>query len=50
VIGWMNSPIHRANVLERAFHTVGIAVMAEMPVAPYRPGATWTGEFGTTRR
>src|SRR5215207_7553038 len=50
VIGWMGSPVHRANVMEKAFYTVGIHVMAEMPLEPYLPGATYTGEFGTTRR
>ena len=47
---WMQSPVHRANILERAFRTVGIAIMPQKPLAPPTPGATYTTNFGTTRR
>jgi uncharacterized protein YkwD len=47
---WMGSPVHRANILERRFHTIGIAVVPQKPLAPQTPGATYTTEFGTTRR
>ena len=51
VVAWMGSPVHRANILERAFRTIGIAVAAQKPVPPPPvPGATYTTEFGTTRR
>ena len=50
VQGWMGSPVHQANVLERAFFTVGIHVIAQKPIDPTLPGATYTAEFGTTRR
>jgi uncharacterized protein YkwD len=50
VNGWMNSPVHRANILERAFHTVGIHVVGQKPIDPTLPGATYTVEFGTTRK
>ena len=50
VDGWMNSPVHRANILEKAFRTVGVAVAASKPYDPAVPGATYSAEFGTTRR
>ena len=50
VAGWMNSPVHRANILERAFFTVGVHVVAQKPMDPTLPGATYTAEFGTTRK
>ena len=47
----MNSPVHRANILERAFHTIGINVAAQKPLPPPpTPGASYVTEFGTTRR
>jgi uncharacterized protein YkwD len=50
VDGWMNSPVHRANVLERAYRTVGVAVAPKKPYDPAVPGAVYSAEFGTTRR
>jgi uncharacterized protein YkwD len=50
VDGWMNSPVHRANILESAYRTVGVAVAVRKPYDPPVPGATYTAEFGTTRR
>jgi uncharacterized protein YkwD len=50
VNGWMNSPVHKANILARAFFTVGIHVVPQKPIEPTLPGATYTLEFGTTRR
>jgi uncharacterized protein YkwD len=47
----MASPVHRANILERRFHTIGIDVIAQKPTpAPPTPGATYTTEFGTSKR
>ncbi len=51
VVAWMNSPVHRANILERSFRTIGISVVAQKPVPPPPvPGASYVTEFGTTRR
>jgi uncharacterized protein YkwD len=51
VIAWMNSPVHRANILERAFRTIGINVAAQKPIPPPPvPGASYVTEFGTTKR
>ena len=50
VLGWMNSPVHRANMLERTFFTIGVDVMAQRPLEPTRPGATYTAEFGTLKK
>jgi uncharacterized protein YkwD len=51
VFAWMHSPLHRANILERRFHTIGIDVTARKPIPPPpRPGASYVTEFGTTRR
>jgi uncharacterized protein YkwD len=51
VVAWMHSPLHRANILERRFHTIGIDVTARKPIPPPpRPGASYVTEFGTTRR
>jgi uncharacterized protein YkwD len=48
VEGWMGSPLHRANILERRYRTIGIAVLASKPTPPPpKPGATYTTEFGT---
>ena len=50
VDGWMNSPPHRANILERRFKAIGIAVAASKPSpAPPTPGASYTTVFGTRR-
>jgi uncharacterized protein YkwD len=50
VMAWMNSPVHRANILERRFFTIGLAVVAQKPFNPSTPGATYTTEFGTTKK
>jgi uncharacterized protein YkwD len=51
VVAWMNSPVHRANILERAFRTIGINVAAQKPLPPPPvPGASYVTEFGTTKR
>ena len=50
VLQWMNSPVHRANVLEKAFFTVGVDVMPQKPLDPVLPGATFTAEFGTLKK
>jgi uncharacterized protein YkwD len=50
IVAWMNSTLHRANILEKRWHTIGIAVMPQMPSTPPTPGATYTTEFGATRK
>jgi uncharacterized protein YkwD len=46
MVAWMNSPVHRANILEPRYRKIGVAVMAQKPYDPTRPGATFTTEFG----
>jgi uncharacterized protein YkwD len=50
VNGWMNSPEHRANILNEEFRDSGIGVAPAVP-AQYsygQPGATYTQDFGVT--
>ena len=45
VRGWMQSPGHRANILQPAFREIGIAIVAGTPkTGP--DGATYATEFG----
>lgn len=44
---WMDSPGHRANILNGEFHHVGIGVAQGLPVAGGGAGATYVNEFGT---
>jgi uncharacterized protein YkwD len=48
VNGWMNSPEHRANILNGDFRDSGIGVDPAAPAqyANGQPGATYTQEFG----
>jgi uncharacterized protein YkwD len=46
VRSWMRSPGHRANILQPAFHRVGIGVAAGAPQPVDGPAATYVGEFG----
>ena len=41
---WMNSAGHRANILSRSFHAIGIVIAAGTPSG--RGGATYTTDFG----
>lgn len=51
VRGWMQSPEHRANVLDPAFRSIGIGIAAGVPVATASAaaptGATYTTDFGS---
>jgi uncharacterized protein YkwD len=50
VRAWMNSPGHRANILQRNFRHIGIGISFGTPVRiAGRPGATYTTDFGTRR-
>jgi uncharacterized protein YkwD len=50
VLGWMNSPSHRDNVLRPDFREIGIGVVFGLPVVPAVPTvpatATYTTDFG----
>jgi uncharacterized protein YkwD len=50
VAAWMNSPSHRANILHARLRFAGVGVTSALPVAPQRPGATYTMDFGATLR
>lgn len=43
---WMESPGHRANILQRRFREVGIGVARGLPVSGVSGGATYTTDFG----
>ncbi len=51
VRGWMQSPEHRANVLDPAFRSIGIGIAPGVPVATASSaaptGATYTTDFGS---
>ena len=47
VRAWMNSPGHRANILNGAYRDVGVGVTTGIPVAGGGVGATYVNEFGT---
>ena len=47
VASWMASPGHRANILKRRFHVIGIGVANGVPVAGGGAGATYTTDFGS---
>jgi uncharacterized protein YkwD len=47
VSAWMNSPDHRANILNPGYRQTGMGIVAVAPaVDPNTPGATYTQEFG----
>jgi uncharacterized protein YkwD len=43
---WMNSPGHRANILDPHFRDVGIGIEPGVPVHGVGGGATYTTDFG----
>ena len=47
VAAWMNSPGHRANILQRRFREIGIGVVFQAPRATSAVSATYTTTFGT---
>jgi uncharacterized protein YkwD len=49
VRSWMNSPGHRANILNGDFRDIGVGVTLGVPV-PGLSGATYVNEFGTRGR
>jgi uncharacterized protein YkwD len=48
VRGWMNSPGHRANILNRRFHEAGVGVAPGVPGGS--GGATYALDFGSGGR
>jgi uncharacterized protein YkwD len=44
---WMDSPPHRANILDPRYRGIGISVIANAPTGPPTPGASYTANFGT---
>lgn len=46
VRSWMNSPGHRANMLNRSYREIGIGVIANGPQRTELPAATYTTTFG----
>lgn len=49
VDAWMHSPPHRRVLLEPAFRDVGLGLVAGVPTAGKRGGATYTADFGFRR-
>jgi uncharacterized protein YkwD len=47
VTAWMNSPGHRAVILDRDFRDVGIGVIPGLPIATELPGATFVLDAGS---
>ena len=45
VTGWMQSPGHRANILQRRFHAIGIGIASGTPDGD--AGATYSTDFGS---
>ncbi len=45
ITGWMTSPPHRANVLDRRFRHLGLGLAAGAPGAPGSGAATYAGLF-----
>ena len=43
---WMNSPGHKANILNPAFRDVGVGVEPGVPGSPHSSGGTYTTDFG----
>ncbi len=47
VDAWMNSPPHRANILDRRYRGIGMSVIPSAPTGPPTPGASYVTNFGT---
>jgi uncharacterized protein YkwD len=43
---WMHSPGHRANILNGAFHDIGVGIVYGTPAHGGGQGATYTTDFG----
>jgi len=49
VAAWMNSPPHRANILDRRFKAAGIAMQAKDPLGRVTGAGIYTVDFGTQK-
>ena len=49
VAGWMNSPSHRRNILDRKFKDVGLAATYGLPIETVNGGTTYVNNFGMVR-
>ena len=49
VASWMQSPGHRANILQRRFREIGIGVVFGAPQGSNGPAATYTTTFGARK-
>jgi len=49
VSAWMHSSGHRANILSRRFHEIGMGVTFDTPRGSYSTGATYTNTFGARK-
>ncbi|MDP9401440.1 MAG: CAP domain-containing protein, partial [Actinomycetota bacterium] len=49
VAGWMRSPGHRRNVLDRRFREVGLGIAAGVAGTAAGAGATYASQFGLRR-
>jgi uncharacterized protein YkwD len=50
VDGWMHSSGHRANILHRGYHDIGVGVALGAPRPVFgQPAATYTTDFGSRR-
>ncbi len=47
VSAWMDSPGHRANILQRGFREIGVGIAHGTPNRSYEDGATYATDFGT---
>jgi uncharacterized protein YkwD len=47
VTAWMNSPGHRAVILDRGFRDIGVGMASGVPVAAEMPGATFVLDAGS---
>ena len=45
---WLDSPTHRANILNDGFTEMGVGAIAAVPKEGAEPGATYTQVFGVT--
>ena len=50
VVAWMNSPSHRANILNKSFDDIGVGVIEGTPSNPgHSNAAVYTTDFGFSR-
>jgi uncharacterized protein YkwD len=50
VRAWMDSPGHRANILNGSYRDLGVGIVIGVPVAGGGSGATYVNEFGSRAR